>query len=157
MEKKKMKTLDAVSAYNTLAGAKLNKLEDAEKFAVVRSLIGLKPVKTAFDDMVKDAYEKLKGDDHDEMQRKADDWNAKYQGKNAPAPDEAALAERRVLNEYFEAYRKRVDDCIRPASEKAVEVEVELLSQEAFGRLLASNPEWAAQDAMRAMETIVGN
>ena len=105
------------------------------------------------------ADRKVYGDENKEcirqMQRKADEWNDRYQGKDAPAPDEAALAQRRELNEYFEQYRRRVDDCLRPASEKAVEVEVEVLSQEAFGRLLASNPEWTAQDAMRAMETVV--
>jgi hypothetical protein len=69
-----MKTLDVRNAFNLLNTAKLTKLESAGKFKVIRAIRVLKQIATAFDEFQKDALERLKGDNHDEIAAKATQW-----------------------------------------------------------------------------------
>lgn len=128
-----MKTKQVVEAYNVLGGAKLTKMEDKDKFTVIKAMRQMKPVATGYEDFVKDAQEKLKDEHFDDMRGKAQKWQEEG--------DKTALTvdERIEVNAYFAAYNKRVNDCLKEEREKEVELGYGRLDEEAFGKLVASN------------------
>lgn len=148
-----MKKKDIITAYSILQNAKLSKMEDAEKITVVKAMRELKPVYESYQDFAKDAQEKLKGDDHDEMQQSAEEWNRKYKGKTSadiPADEMERLA---AINEYFAAYTRRIEECLKEELEGEAEC-THRLTEEAFGRLVASNPDMTVGDIMTLSEAI---
>lgn len=128
-----MKTKQVVEAYNVLGGAKLTKMEDKDKFTVIKAMRQMKPVAIGYEDFVKDAQEKLKDERFDDMRGKAQKWQEEG--------DKTALTvdERIEVNAYFAAYNKRVNDCLKEEQEKEVELGYGRLDEEAFGKLVASN------------------
>lgn len=121
--------------YNKLneIGTKLTKMEDKDKFIVIKAMRQMKPVATGYDDFVKDAQEKLKGDGFNEMMEKAKKWQE--EGDKTTL----TIEERVSLNAYFNAYNKRVEDCLKEEAEKDVELTYERLQEDAFGKLVSSN------------------
>lgn len=119
----KKTTNDIVTAYRQINNAKLTKMEDAEKFALIKIVRQLKKVSTDFDDFLKDAQEKLKPDEFDKIVEKV-------QGKKELSPEEKAK-----LNKY----NKDVAECLSEELEKEVELDFEPLSSESLGHFIASN------------------
>lgn len=128
-----MKTIDIVKAYRIINDAKLTKMEDADKFKVIKATRQLKPVAASFDEFVKEAQERLKPDGWDDMQKKARKWQEDG--------DKSTLAveERREINRYFTDYNAKVEECVKEEAEKEHELTYERLSEEAFGKFVASN------------------
>lgn len=128
-----MKTIDIVKAYRIINDAKLTKMEDADKFKVIKATRQLKPVATSFDEFVKEAQERLKPEDWDGMQKKARKWQEDG--------DKSTLTveERREINRYFTDYNAKVEECVKEEAEKEPELTYERLSEEAFGKFIASN------------------
>ena len=58
-------------AYRTLAAAKLTRLDDEEKFQIVKIIISLKPIVKEYEDFIQQTKESLKADNHEEMHDKA--------------------------------------------------------------------------------------
>lgn len=119
----KKKTDNVVAAYRLINTAKISKMEDTEKFALIKVMKHLKKVATDFEDFFKDAQERLKPEGFDKIA-------AKYQAKEELTADETA-----ALNKY----NKDVADCVQSELEKEVELDFEPLSEEALGRFIASN------------------
>ena len=118
------KTTDQiVSAYNLINKAKLTKLEDSEKFILIKIARQLKKTSVDFEDFLNDAQEKLKPDNFDEI---AD----KMQMKKELTADESATVTK---------YNKDVSDCLKDELDKEVELTFEPVSDEMFGRFIASN------------------
>lgn len=128
-----MKTKQVVEVYNVLGSAKLTKMDDKDKFAVIKAMRQMKPVATGYEDFVKDAQEKLKDERFEEMRVKAQKWQEEG-GKTTLTMDE-----RIELNAYFGVYNNRVDECVKEEQEKEAELGYERLSEEAFGKLISSN------------------
>lgn len=128
-----MKTRQVVEVYNTLNGAKLSKMDDKDKFLVIKAMRQLKPVSAAYEEFVKDAQEKLKGEDFGEIQKKAQQWQE--EGENTTL----SLEERRHINIYLNDYTKKVNECVSEEGEKENDLTYERLSEEAFAKLVASN------------------
>ena len=128
-----MKTIDIVKAYRIINDAKLTKMEDADKFKVIKATRQLKPVAASFDEFVKEAQERLKPEGWDDMQKKARQWQEDG--------DKSALTaeERREINRYFMNYNAKVEECVKDEAEKEPELTYERLSEEAFGKFIASN------------------
>ena len=128
-----MKTIDIVKAYRIINDAKLTKMEDADKFKVIKATRQLKPVAASFDEFVKEAQERLKPEGWDDMQKKARQWQEDG--------DKSALTaeERREINRYFMDYNAKVEECVKEEAEKEPELTYERLSEEAFGQFIASN------------------
>lgn len=128
-----MKTSEIVRAYRTINDAKLTRMEDADKFRVIRAIRQMKPVAASFDAFVEDARERLKPEGWDGMQRKARQWQEEG--------DKTALSveERREINRYFTDYNDRVEECVREEAEREPELDYGRLSEDAFGRFIASN------------------
>lgn len=151
-----MKTIDIVNAYNALGSAKLSKMEDKDKFTLIRAMKVLKPVSTGYEDFVKDARDRLKDDRWDDMQQQAERWNAIHKGQKLADLTPKEQEQLEDINAYFNGYTRRVEECVREEAEKDVAPEYVRLSEEAFGRLLESNPDWEVEKVMLVSEALCG-
>lgn len=146
--KKSFKTMEVVAAYGKIKDAKLSKLEDSEKFTVIRIGKKLKAIAVDFEEFVQDSRDKLKDDQFDEMQEKVQKW----QGKTAETDEEKA--EVSTINNYYAEYNKKVEECVRPEAEKEVEIEFEPLNEEVFGKFISSN-DWSLSEILD-LEAVIG-
>lgn len=131
--KKNVKTSEITEVYNILSKAKLTKMETQEKFGVVRTLGQLKSAATDFEDFRKEAHERLRPEDFEEIKKKVQ------------AFDSLSEKEKMAVNKAVMDYDKAVADCIAEEAEREQEVEVHTLSEDAFGRFMDSNPELQAE------------
>ena len=141
MTQKKMKTEEVLKAYNVLSTAKYGKLDDADKIKVWKITRKMKPVAEKFDEDSKDAAEKMKPtEDFDERLAKAQEYERTIKQSDFDASKlPIGAAEYGKFIEEFKAYQKLVNDTISDFAKKEVEVEIETLSEDAFGKLMASN------------------
>lgn len=149
-----MKTIDVVNAFAALNGAKLAKMEDKEKFTLIKAMKVLKPIKNAYEDFVKDAREKLKGENHEEMLKRVEEWRTKHNDTKPADFTTDELKELNEINTYFNDYNKKVEECVKEEADKEVTLEYTRMSEEAFGHLLTSNPEWDVEKMMLAAEVL---
>lgn len=149
-----MKVIDIINAYNVLNAAKLNKLADADKFTVIRAMRALKPIHTDYEEAVKDAQERLKPEDFDALQKRAADWNATHKDKQLKdlTPEERTTLE--GINAAYRDYTTKVEECIRDIAEKEKELDYTRLTEEAFGKLLESNPDWTMQQILAVADVL---
>ena len=137
-----MKTIDVVNAFAALNGAKLAKMEDKEKFTLIKAMKVMKPIKNDYEDFVKDAREKLKGDNHEDMVKRVEEWRTKHADTKPADFTPAELKELNEINTYFNDYNKKVEECVKDEARKDVSPDYARLAEGAFGRLLESNPDW---------------
>lgn len=149
-----MKTIDVVNAFSALNGAKLAKMEDKEKFTLIKAMKALKPIKNEYEDFVKDAREKLKGDNHEDMLKRVEEWRTKHNDTKPADFTAAELKELNEINAYFNDYNKKVEECVKEEADKEVSSEYVRLSEDAFGRLLTSNDDWDVEKMMLAAEVL---
>lgn len=143
-----METRKAVETYNTLNTAKLTKMEDKDKFLVIKAMRQLKPIATAYEDFAKDAQEKLKGEDFDTIRKQAQQWQEEGESTTL------TLDERRHINLYLNDYNAKVAECLKEEAAKDSPTTFERLSEEAFGKLIASN-DWTVETIMKLHEALV--
>lgn len=143
---KKTKTI--VNLYEVLKSAKLTKMEDADKYAVIKVLRKLRPAAEKFDADKKDASERLKTDELDDAIAKYQQWQS--EGEKCAFTDEEKRTIVKVINEYD----SKVRECIAEELDVDVEVEMPKLSEAAFEKLLASN-DWNAEVAMLVADELV--
>ena len=166
-KEEEMKTIDIVNAYNVLNAAKLAKMQDADKFTVIRAMRALKPIQADYEAAVRDAQERLKPEDFDALQKKAADWNATHKDKkltdlwNAThkdkkltdlTPEERATLD--GINAAYRDYTDKVEQCVRDLAETEKTLDYTRLSQDAFGKLLESNPEWKMQEILGVADVL---
>ena len=151
---KDMKVIDIVNAYNVLNAAKLAKMQDADKFTVIRAMRALKPIQTDYEAAVRDAQERLKPEDFDDLQKKAADWNATHKDKKLTdlTPEERATLD--GINAAYRDYTDKVEQCVRDLAETEKTLDYTRLSQDAFGKLLESNPEWKMQEILGVADVL---
>lgn len=140
--KKTLKTIAIVAVFNSLRNATVTKMEEAEKFAVVRAMRTLRPIASEFEAFVAEAREKLKPECFEqllEIERKGED---------------ATPEEREMHGRLGSEYVGSVNKCIRPEEEKEVDVEIEPLTFEALCRLFATND--FNIDTMLMIEDVIG-
>lgn len=156
MKKKNVKTEQVLAAWNVLNGAKYGKLEDADKIKVWKATRALRPIAERFDEDSKDAAQKMKPmEDYDERLTKAQEYERLVK---VPEFDASKLpmgaAEYAEFIEVFKKYQKLVGETVREFAQKEVEVAVEPLSEEAFGKLMASN-DWTLAQVDAVSEVLV--
>ena len=144
MKKIKVKTSEILAAYNVLNGAKFGSLDDADKVKVWKIARAMKPVATKFEDDNKDAAEKFKADikDFDDTLFKAQEYEklVRENGDMQKAP--IGAAEYNAFIEKFKHYNELVGKAVEEFANKEVSLSFEALSEDAFGKLMASNPDW---------------
>ncbi len=149
-----IKTKNALEAYNVLNGAKYSKLEDADKIKLWKIVRALKPIATKFQEDVKDAQEKFASDieNFNENLNKAQEYErCKAEGKeDLPMTN----SEYETFLEVFKKYNKLVSDAINEFANVEVSLDVETISEDAFGKLMSSN-DWSI-DKTTAIDFIIG-
>lgn len=125
--KKTFKTQTIVDTYRTIAEAKVTKMEDTEKFAVIKAARALKPIAADLEDFTEEARKKLQPENFEEIQDKA--------RRFATLPDD----EKKEVNAVFMAYDEAIRKCVAEELAREHEVDLEPLSSDGLGRLVASN------------------
>lgn len=153
--KKTIKTEKALAAFRVLNTSKYTKMTDEDKIKVWKIARALKPVADKFEDDSKDAAEKFKPtEDFAERLQKAQEFenkrNAGEDVKDAPM----GAAEYSEFIKEFQKYNKTVADAVKEFADKEVELEFDVLTEEAFGKLMASN-EWDMSQVMAISEIVL--
>ena len=146
--KKGLTTNTVLSVYKLLNDSKLTKMEDKDKFIVIKAVRKLKPIAADFEDFKKDVQEKLKGENFEEMQKKALQWNE--EGDKTTLTED----ERKEVNMFFYEFNKNMKECLKEETEKKHELEYEKLSEDAFGKFISSN-DFKVDDIIKIQEVMV--
>ena len=123
--KKTVKTGTAVMAVRILANAKIDKMEDNEKFQLIRALRPLKKAAADYDALLEEATTRLRPSDYDALL-------AKEQAGEKYTPEEEARVRK---------FNADVAGCMRTEEERDVELDFEPLDEEALVRFGSSNPD----------------
>lgn len=132
-----MKTIEAVKAYKTLKQAKLTKMDEADKLTVIKAMRALRPVAETYDKDTEEGRKALQDDKFEEMQQKAQKHNEAIQEKKQDGL--LSYSDLKELNDYFTSYDKSVRKMMQELDDKELTLTIGRLSEEAFGRLAASN------------------
>ena len=155
MKKQIIKTEKVLAAYNILNAAKYTKLDDVDKVKVWKIARALKPIATKFDEDSKDAADKMKPEGFNDNLAKAQEYERVTKDADADTSKlQMGASEYSKFIEELKKYNKLVSDAVREFADKEVEVEFELLSEEAFGKLMASN-EWTMEQTVEIGMLIV--
>lgn len=138
-----LKTKNILEVYQIVSEAKLTKVSDSNKIKIVRMLFKMKPINEDYQDFIKDAQEKLKGENHDEILAKAQQWQK--EGENTALTEN----ERIEVNKYLFAYQQKIEECAREEIEKVHSLEYERIGDEGLETLLGSNPDWTPSVIMK--------
>lgn len=133
-------------AYRTLAAAKLTRLDDEEKFQIVKIIISLKPIVKEYEDFIQQTKESLKADNHEEMLDKANRWNFTNKGRNINDLTDEEKKELFEINRYFAEYSNKVEKWILEEGDKGVKFAPFKLSNDTATKLIASN-DWNCEQA----------
>lgn len=155
MTKKTIKTEKVLSAFRVLNTAKYTKMTDEDKIKVWKIARALKPVADKFEDDSKDAAEKFKPtEDFAERLQKAQEFERKRNAGEDMTDAPMGAAEYNEFLKEFQKYNKTVADAVKEFADKEVEVEFDVLTEEAFGKLMASN-EWEVSQVIEIGQIIL--
>ena len=157
--KKIIKTSEILAAYNVLNSAKYGSMEDADKIKVWKITRALKPIATKFDEDSKDAAEKMKPKykDFDETLQKAQEYERVLRDPKADIKKlPMGAAQYDAFIEKFKAYNKLVGKAVEDFANKEVTINIEPISDDAFGKLMASN-DWTFGQTTALSEIICDN
>lgn len=134
-----IKTKNALEAYTVLNGAKYSKMDDADKIKLWKIVRALKPVATQFEEDRKDATEKFmqEFENFQENLQKAQEYEKAKQENKEDLPMTDDDYKKFIVD--FIKYNKLVSETVNELAETEVEVDINKLSEDAFGKLLASN------------------
>lgn len=121
---------DIIGAYSLLDSAKMGKLSGKAQIKLVKIVRKLKGIVSPYKEYVKDAAEKLKGDNHAEMEALVKEWN-----------DKGSLDKdnQDKMKAYWKEFNQKLDESLKDEFEKSHQIEFEKLSEEEFEQLIASN------------------
>lgn len=155
MTKKTIKTEKVLSAFRVLNTAKYTKMTDEDKIKVWKIARALKPIADKFEDDSKDAAEKFKPtEDFAERLQKAQEFERKRNAGEDMTDAPMGAAEYGEFIKEFQKYNKTVADAVKEFADKEVEVEFDVLTEEAFGKLMASN-EWEVSQVIEIGQIIL--
>ena len=154
--KVKVETQKVLLVHRILSSAKYGKLDDADKIKVWKIARVLKPIADKFEDESKDAAEKMKPtEDFADRLQKAQEYERIIKEKDSDASKlPMGPAEYGDFMKEFQKYNRLVNDAVKEFAEKEVEVEFEPVTEESFGKLMASN-EWTVDQAVVLGEFLV--
>lgn len=151
----KIKTEKVLDAYSVLNNAKYTKMSDEDAVKVWKIGRILSPVATKFDDDKKDAYEKMKPEGFDDDLQNAQEYEHAMKDKSFDASKlKMGASEYGAFIAKIQKYNKQVSDAVKEFAEKTVKLEFEPISEDAFGKLMASN-EWTIEQVVGLGEIIV--
>lgn len=122
-----MKLKEAVSIYKVLGEAKVSSLEESEIVKVVKTRKALRQFAEEYEAFLKDAQEKFKPENFEELQNKLQKWN------------ELSEEEKIEVNKQVRMYEFNINLAVGEELEKEIDVTVEKLSEESLTKLLKHN------------------
>lgn len=143
----KRNTREIIEAYTLLKNGKITKMDDADKFKLIKALRPMKKINEEFDSFRTDVMEKLKGDNHDEMIERAQKWQ--QEGEKTTLSEQ----ERIEINSYFTEYNEKVTNCLKEEIEKEHELDDIKLTDDAISKLIASN-DWTLGQVESVMDML---
>jgi hypothetical protein len=148
MKELTIKTEKVLGAYQVLNTAKYTKLDDGDKIKVWKIARAMKPIATKFDEDSKDAAEKMKPEGCDEKLHDAQEYERVTKDVSADASNlKMGAAEYNAFINTLKGYNKLVTDAVKDFADKEVSVSFEPLSEDAFGKLMASN-DWTMEQTV---------
>lgn len=135
-----MKINKIVGLFDVLSKASLSKLEDADKYIVIKMLRKLRPISEKFEADKKDAYERLRPENWAEIADKSNQWREENNSQE--------------LTDDEKRYIIRVNECLADELNREEDVDLPKLSEEAFGKLMSCN-EWNNLLALELSEMLV--
>ena len=121
-----MKKIELLGLANILSIAKVSKMDDTDKYAVIKIMRELRPVATEINAAIEIARDKLKGEEHASIVKMEQEW------------DNLSDDERSQVKSYYAKYDKEIEASIRDLLEENFELSVKL-SEGAYSKLIASN------------------
>ena len=154
MKKIRLTRDQLLAAFNILNAANYKQMDDGDKIKLWRIVRAMKPSATQFEEASKDAAEKLKPEGIEAMLEKAREYEQKMKSGKA---DKLPLTEEEYqtwMREVWLPYSNLVNKAVGDIAQTEVEIEFEPLTEEAFGKLMASN-DWKIQQADVVGELII--
>ena len=137
-----------VVLFEVLGEVKMTKLRDSDKLLIIKILKKLKPIALNFEIYQKDAYERLKPRNWEEISTKLKQWQSEGDENTT-----LTIEEKRIINKAMSHY----EDSVKASIHDELDVEYNLnytkLSDSAFEKLLGSN-DWSAKTALFVSECI---
>lgn len=132
-----MKTIEAVKTYKILKQAKLTKMDEADKLKTIKAMRVLRPVAEEYDKDVEEGRKALQDDKFEEMQQKVQKHNEAIEKKSNDGL--LSYSELKELRKYFDKAENEAKKMMQELDDKELTLTIGRLSEEAFGRLAASN------------------
>jgi len=144
-----MKTKDILFVHNLLKeqGKTLSKVEsDDAKFDIIILVSKMRKIAEDYQELIDDAMEKLKGENHDEMQELL--ISARRDSESITKEQYAAI------NKYYKEYQERVDKCVEPETNKDHELDITCLKDNLKGVILSYGWDMPTADSyIKAIES----
>ena len=140
MKSIELKTKEIVEAYTMLGSAKYQKLSDDDKVKVWKISKTLKPIALGYAEEEKDARQSLMPTEtfYEDCKRAAE-YEKLLLAKQEPTMKQE---EYQKIQEQFVQYQTTLAKALKESQERQVTIEFEPISEEAFGKLMASN-DWS--------------
>lgn len=136
-----MKTENILKVFNIINTAKYVKMSDDDKIKIWKICRKLKPIAEKFQEDSRDAADKLKPtEDFAERLQKAQQFEIDIKENK-----ECTVLTPKEYTDFiieFKNYNDLVNKAVKEFADKEVEVDFELLSEDAFGKFMASNENW---------------
>lgn len=132
-----MKRIEAYKAYKLLQESRLTKMQDSDKFLVIKAMRELRPLSEEYEKDEKEGLEALKDEGFEAMQEKA----AKHEEAIREGKKDGLLTleELNEVNAFFREYQKNVKKLLEDIQNKECEFSYKRISEDAFGNFVASN------------------
>ena len=157
MKKIAINTVDALNAYNLLNVSKFGELESSDMVKAWHLIRALKPIAVKYEEECRDAYDKLKPNDNDfdDKLQKFYDYNGMVRNLKADMKKlPMGVAEYEDFRKnVWEPYQTRVAKALEKFATKMNDLEVETISDDAFGKLIVSN-NWTGSQVMTVSELL---
>lgn len=153
MKKLKVTAEKALAIYRILRDAKYQKLEDTDKIKVWKITRNIRPIAEKFEEDVQDANSKFKPkEDFNERLSKAKEYERMLQKGEKELPITAEEYSTTVKE--FNQYKNLIEQAIKEYAEQESEIEIEPLTEDALGKLMASN-DWTIAQVEQLEEIIL--
>lgn len=152
MKSIELKTKEIVEAYKLLGIAKYQRLSDDDKVRVWKISKTLKPIAIGYAEEEADARQSLMPTETFlEDCKRAAEYEKKLTAGLDPSMDHEEYSR---IQEQFVQYQRTLIKALKESQEKQVKIEFEPLSEEALGKLMASN-DWTLKE-VDSLDFIIG-
>lgn len=139
MVKKKMSIAELTTLFRLLNGAKCDKMQYKERYALTKVLLSIQRKLKDYEELERETIKRLRPENYDRLAPLAAELAGMSEDKRAEAMKDAGYAEAAKV---YAEYAAAVDQCLAAERMQEVEVEIGRLPEEWPERLFDSNPEW---------------